>query len=112
MTIKIGGKERPIVGNFNGLKELKKDHGIDVMQGFEMKSVEAICSLFYIALKYGHIKENKGKDVPLGFTIEDVGDWLDMKEMGVLLPVVIKAFLGDVEVKLEDGKSGEQVGPL
>jgi hypothetical protein len=107
--IDIGGKDRPIHGNINGLIELKKEHGIDIVNGFskESFSFEVIRSLVYVALKYGHRKEYP--TTAFEVTIEDVGDWLTPGNMNIIVDKVIHSFVGDIDVK-EGTQSGEPLG--
>lgn len=106
--MRIGDKNRPIAGNINGLIELKKEHGIDIINGFDKGSFgfESVRALTFVALKYGHRKE-VGKE--LDFTIEDVGDWVTPQNMNDVLAEVLKSFVGDVEVKGDPG-AGESPG--
>ena len=107
--IDIGGKQRPIHGNINGLIELKKDHGIDIVNGFskESFSFEVIRSLVFVALKYGHRKEYP--TVAFEVTLDDVGDWITPANMTVVMEKVMEVFIGGVEAK-EGTPTGERPG--
>lgn len=108
--IEIGGLKRPIYGNINGLIELKKDHGVDIVNGFskESFSFEMIRSLVFVALKYGHRKEY-GKNKEFDVTLEDVGDWLTPSTIEPIMKAVTSCFVGDVP-SAEGQESGEPIG--
>ncbi len=104
--IEIGGEKRPIVGNINALIELKKDHGIDVINGFNSVGFEEIRALIFVALKYGAKKEKQ----EFKLTLDDVGEWLTPKSMQPILKEVLAVFMDGVEIKSGEGKPGEQLG--
>ena len=103
MKVSIGGKDRTIYGNVNGLIELKKEHNVDIVNGFSQEnfSFEAVRSLVFVALKHGH-KRDSGK-FDHDFTVEDVGEWLTPANMNTIMGSVLKAYVGDIEVKGEPG---------
>ncbi len=104
--IEIGGKQRPIHGNINALIELKKEHGIDLINGADTKDFEVIRAIVFICLKYGAKKEKQEID----FTVEDIGEWLSVKSMLTVLQEVLPVLTGEVEMK--GGSSGESPGAL
>ena len=79
MTVKIGGIERPVKFTNNALIELSDEHGVNILNNFDVSSPKTIRAVCFVGLKFGARSEKKEID----FTIDDVGDWLDMEELSV-----------------------------
>lgn len=73
MTIKIGGKDRPVKYNLNAVIEFEELTGIDITKGSEdFARIKNMRALAFCGLKHGA----KTEKVEIDFTIDDVGDWL------------------------------------
>lgn len=72
--VKIGKKDRPVCFGWNALAEYENLTGQSLLQfaNAENLSIGNTIKLVYVGLMYGSKKD----DQDVGFTIEDVGDWL------------------------------------
>ncbi len=101
--MQIGGKERALVFTINALIELKKDHGINILQDFKSTDPEAIRALAFVGLKYGH---PQGKT--LDFTIEEVGDWMTFEKTKEITRELLRQSTS--ESGKGEGNPGESLG--
>ena len=81
--MKVGGKERRLVFNINALIELEDNHGMNVLDAEQFKSIplKKMRAIAFVGLKHGSIEDGQEVD----FTIEDVGRVLTPDNFSELL---------------------------
>ncbi len=91
--MKLGGKDRVLAFTVNALLELRDGHKVDLLKGENQgeMSLEKIRAIAFITLKHGAKKEG----VEFTTTIEEVGDWLDIKAIGELMKEIQSQTIGD-----------------
>lgn len=89
--LNIGGEKRAIRFSINALLEFQELTGLDItdLEGrMKMLQIKNLRALAFVGFKHGYKKES-GKEPT--FTIEDVGDWLDIESQNAIM----QAFSGD-----------------
>lgn len=105
-TVKLGGKDRPVVYNLNAIIEFDELTGIDLSAGTDvglLTKPKNIRALAYCGLKHGAISEK----IEVEFTIEDVGNWIGFGDGTVNELFKIFNNQSEVETKTEPEEGAE-----
>lgn len=88
--VRVGGRLRLLVVDFNALCTVQEITGVNITEGVERPPLPVLRALCYAALRSGARREEK----PFDFDLERVGDW--MEEEPQLLAEVLK-LTGDAQ---------------
>jgi hypothetical protein len=106
--IEIGGKTRPLLYNINALIEFEELTGDEILKtslNMDLRSLKKIRALAYVGLKYG-AKAEESTEI---FTLEKVGDWINLSDETI--PNIVKAFRSSNQGEDNGSESTEEAAP-